>query len=79
MNGVLEWKDTGSLACIRKDGQGRQGGSVALYVNDHLECTELCPKMDEELTESLWVRIEGRTGTDDFIVRVCYRPPDQKD
>lgn len=79
MTGVLEWKDTGSSACIRKDRQGRQGGSVALGVNDHLECMELCLEMDEELTESLWVRIKGRTGTGDFIVGVCYRPPDQKD
>ncbi|GAB0182026.1 hypothetical protein GRJ2_000667900 [Grus japonensis] len=35
--------------------------------------------MDEELTESLWVRIKGRAGTGDVIVGVCYRPPDQGD
>ncbi|GAB0208907.1 hypothetical protein GRJ2_003356400 [Grus japonensis] len=35
--------------------------------------------MDEELTESLWVRIKGRTGAGDIIVGVCYRPPDQED
>ncbi|GAB0189267.1 hypothetical protein GRJ2_001392000 [Grus japonensis] len=35
--------------------------------------------MDEELTESLWVRIKGRAGTGDTIVGVCYRPPDQGD
>ncbi|GAB0204516.1 hypothetical protein GRJ2_002917200 [Grus japonensis] len=34
--------------------------------------------MDEEPTESLWVRIKGRAGTWDIIVRVCYRPPNQK-
>ncbi|GAB0203750.1 hypothetical protein GRJ2_002840600 [Grus japonensis] len=35
--------------------------------------------MEEELTESLWVRIKGRAGAGDIIVGVCYRPPDQGD
>ncbi|GAB0182131.1 hypothetical protein GRJ2_000678400 [Grus japonensis] len=35
--------------------------------------------MEEEPTESLWVRIKGRTGTGDTIVGVCYRPPAQED
>ncbi|GAB0182364.1 cAMP-dependent protein kinase inhibitor alpha [Grus japonensis] len=48
---------------FRKYRQGRQGEDVALYVNDQLECMELCLGMDEELTESLWVRIKGRAGT----------------
>ena len=42
---------------FRKDRQERQGGGVAPYVNDQLECMELCLGMDEEPTESLW---EGR-------------------
>ncbi|PKU28257.1 dtw domain-containing protein 2 [Limosa lapponica baueri] len=33
--------------------------------------------MDEELTESLWVKIKGRAGTGNVTVGVCYRPPDQ--
>ncbi|GAB0209401.1 hypothetical protein GRJ2_003405800 [Grus japonensis] len=64
---------------FRKDRQGRQGGGVALYINDQLECMELHLGMDEELTESLWVRIKGRAGAGDIIVGVCYRPPDQGD
>ncbi|KAM9591189.1 uncharacterized protein ACIBXB_006085 isoform 1-T2 [Morphnus guianensis] len=56
----------------------RRGG-VTLYVNDQLECMEPCLGMDEELTESLWVRIKGRAGTGDIIAGVCYRPPDQED
>ncbi|GAB0208218.1 hypothetical protein GRJ2_003287500 [Grus japonensis] len=64
---------------FRKDRQGRQGGGVALYVNDQLEGMELHLGMDEELTESLWVRIKGSTGAGDIIVGVCYRPPDQGD
>ena len=44
-----------------KERQGRQGGGVALYVNDQLEYMELHMAMDEELTESLWVRIKGRS------------------
>ncbi|GAB0183298.1 hypothetical protein GRJ2_000795100 [Grus japonensis] len=35
--------------------------------------------MDEEPTESLWVRIKGRAGTGDTIEGVCYRPPEQDD
>ncbi|PKU31341.1 dtw domain-containing protein 2 [Limosa lapponica baueri] len=35
--------------------------------------------MDEEPTESLWVRIKGRAGTGDVTAGVCYRPPDQDD
>ena len=40
---------------------------------------ELCLEMDEELTESLWVRIKGKAGTGDIVVGVCYRPPNQED
>ena len=64
---------------FRKDRQRRQGGSVALHVSDQLECMELHLGMDEELTESLWVRIKGRAGPGDIIVGVCYRPPNQED
>ena len=53
---------------------GRQGGGVALYVREQLDCTEL----DEEFTVNLWVRINDRTGKDD-IVHVCYRPPDREE
>jgi len=56
---------------FKKVRQGRRGGGVALYVNDQLECTEIHLGMDEELTESLWVRIKGRTETGDIIVGVC--------
>ncbi|GAB0176242.1 hypothetical protein GRJ2_000089400 [Grus japonensis] len=35
--------------------------------------------MDEEPTESLWVRIKERAGTGDTIVGVCYRPLNQED
>ncbi|GAB0203390.1 hypothetical protein GRJ2_002804600 [Grus japonensis] len=61
----------------RKDRQGRQGGGVALYVNDQLECMELHLGMEEDPTKSLWVRIKGRAG--DIRVGVCYRPPNQGD
>ena len=73
---MLEWKDTGSLG---RTGRGDREGGVTLYVSDQLECLELCLGMDEELTESLWVRIKGKAGTGDVIVGVCYRPPDQED
>ncbi|GAB0202608.1 hypothetical protein GRJ2_002726400 [Grus japonensis] len=40
---------------------------------------ELHLGIDEEPTESLWVRIKGRAGAGDIIAGVCYRPPDQGD
>ena len=45
---------------LRKDREGRKGGGVALYINDHLESMELYLGMDEELTKSLWVRVKGK-------------------
>ncbi|GAB0204603.1 hypothetical protein GRJ2_002925900 [Grus japonensis] len=35
--------------------------------------------MDEEPSESLWVRIKGSAGAGDIIAGICYRPPDQED
>jgi len=64
---------------FRKDRQGRQGGGVTLCVNDQLKCMELHLEVDEDLTESLWVRIKGRAGTGEIIVGVCYRPPNHED
>jgi len=40
---------------------------------------ELHLRMDEEPTESLWVRIKGRAGTGDAIMGVFYRPPSKED
>lgn len=59
-----------------QDRQRRQGGDIALCVSDQLECLELCLRMEEEATQSLWVRIEARARTGDIVV-VCYRLPDQ--
>lgn len=48
----------------------KQGGQVALYVREQLECFELCLAGDEEHFESLWVRIMGHTNTADTVVGV---------
>ncbi|GAB0199193.1 hypothetical protein GRJ2_002384700 [Grus japonensis] len=64
---------------FRKDRQSRRGGGITLYVNDQLDCMELHLGMDEEPTETLWVRIKGRARAGDIIAGVCYRPPDQGD
>ncbi|GAB0208028.1 hypothetical protein GRJ2_003268500 [Grus japonensis] len=76
MTGVLGWKGTGSLG---RRGRAGEEEVVALYVHEQLECMELHLGMEEEPTESLWVRIKGRAGAGDIIVGVCYRPPDQED
>lgn len=43
-----------------------------------LEGMELCLVMDEEPTESFWVRIKERAGKGNIIECLCYRPPDQE-
>lgn len=61
---------------------GKQGGMNRYYLEcmeHHLECMDAHLGKDEELTQSLWIRSEGRAGTGDFIVGVCYRLPDQGD
>ncbi|GAB0183292.1 hypothetical protein GRJ2_000794500 [Grus japonensis] len=52
---------------------------AVFFASGLLECMELHLGMDEEPTESLWVRIKGRAGTGDTIEGVCYRPPEQDD
>ena len=42
---------------FRKDKQGRRGGSVALYVKECFDVTELVGGDDK--VESLWVKIRG--------------------
>lgn len=64
---------------IRKGRQGRREEDVALCVNDQLERTEFHLGTGEELTESLWSRIKGRSGIGDNVMEVCCRPPHQED
>lgn len=41
---------------FRRDGQGRKGGGVALYIKRAVECKVLSLKNSHKLIESLWVR-----------------------
>lgn len=50
---------------------GIRGGGVVLYMNDNLESVELCMGIDEELTESLRLRVKGKEGEGDIVVGVC--------
>ena len=52
---------------------------MGLSVREQLECIELCLGMDDEPTESLWVRTIELTSIDDSVVGVCYRPPHQEE
>lgn len=45
--------------------QGRREAVLVLYANDQQKCMELHLGMNEELTESLGVRIKWRAGTGD--------------
>ena len=60
MTGVLQWRDTDS----KKNGTGKQGGKVTFYVREQLECLG----MNDEPTESLWVRIKEQIGMGDIVV-----------
>lgn len=62
LTGIIEtwWDDSSDW------GVGVEG--FRLYVSDQLQCMELHLGIEEELTESLWVRIKGRIGTGDIIV-----------
>lgn len=52
---------------FRKDRLRRRGG-VALHVKEQLECMELCLAMDDEPSESLWVKKKEQTSTGDTVV-----------
>jgi len=64
---------------FRKHRMRRHGRGVAFHVREQLDCMKLCPRMDEESMESLWVRTKDRTGKDYIVVCVSYRPPDQEE
>jgi len=70
MTGVLEWKYTGSFRRTARRGEKEV---LTLYVNKQMECIELCLGMDEELAMDL-----GYSESRNIIVRVSYKPPDQK-
>lgn len=56
------WGRRTSYRPLRKLRLGRQGGRVALYGTEQVECMELCLGMDEEPIDSLWMRIKERQG-----------------
>ncbi|PKU43571.1 hypothetical protein llap_6119 [Limosa lapponica baueri] len=63
-DGSYDWSvGMGGYSLFRKDRQGRRQGGSPSNVNEQLECMEHHLGMDEELTESLRVRIKGRAGT----------------
>ncbi|KAK4810454.1 LOW QUALITY PROTEIN: hypothetical protein QYF61_004234 [Mycteria americana] len=62
---------------FRRDRQGRRGGGVALYAKNGTDCTELSLKSSNAQVESLWVKIRDQANKGNFVVGVCYRPPDQ--
>lgn len=79
---LLNWSiGIGCFKLFRKDRLERWGWQVALYVNDQLECMELCLENDEGPFQSLWVKTEGRGGQGQELLRVgiCYRPPSWED
>ncbi|KAJ7425036.1 mitochondrial fission process protein 1 [Pitangus sulphuratus] len=73
----------GMLSCLlnmlfRRQRAGVHSAGVALYVQQHLECIKLCPGVDDEQVESLWVWIKEQISKGDTVVGVRYRMPDQE-
>jgi len=54
---------------FRKGRPTRQGGGIALYVREQLECMELYLGVHEGV-ESLWVRSKGQAHMGDTVVGV---------
>lgn len=66
-----------SYKLFRREGQGRRGGGVALYVRESLDSLEL--EVSNSKVECLWIKIRGKANKADILVGVCYRPPNQDD
>ena len=78
-NGLHYWSAAmEGYKTFRKDGLGRQGGRVAIYVRQYLECMELCLWMGDEQAESLRKRTKEQISMSGTVVSVCYRLPDQE-
>ncbi|PKU38346.1 mitochondrial fission process protein 1 [Limosa lapponica baueri] len=60
---------------FRRDGQGRRGRGVALYVREYFDC--LGVNDGDDRVECLWVRIRWKSNKADIMVEVCYSPPNQ--
>ncbi|PKU42802.1 rna-directed dna polymerase from mobile element jockey-like [Limosa lapponica baueri] len=60
---------------LRRNRQGRRGGGVALYIRECFDCIELDSRDDE--VKCLWIRMKGKASMGDFVLGVCYRPPNQ--
>lgn len=50
----------------RRDRQGRQGGGVALYVREGLDCMALAA--GDNTVESPWVRMKGKANMVNVVV-----------
>lgn len=70
MTGVLQRRDRGFLQARRPR---RRRCSLCEAA---VESTELCQRMDDKLTEGLWVRFKEQTSMHDIVVDDCYRLPD---
>lgn len=62
---------------FRRDRPGRHSGGIALFVQQHLECIELCLGVDDEQVEGLWAQIKEQVSKGDTAVGTYYRLPDK--
>ena len=60
-----------------RTGKTKEGGGVALYVKDTLQCCINSRIKTDSKTESLWVDI--KEGSQSVVMGLVYRPPNASD
>ncbi|PKU43055.1 rna-directed dna polymerase from mobile element jockey- hypothetical protein [Limosa lapponica baueri] len=55
--------------------RNRRGRGVVLYIRECFDCIELDTSDDK--VECLWIKMKGKANKGDFVLGVCYRPPNQ--
>jgi len=64
---------------FRREGQGKRGGRVGLYVRNWIDCEDLYLRNSHDQLENLWVKIKDRSSKGHLGAGVCCRPPDQEE
>jgi len=62
---------------FKRGSQGRRGRGAALYVTERFDCTAFT--VEDDMVESLWVRIRGMENKADVVAGVYYQSSSQDD
>jgi len=64
---------------FRREGRGKRGGGIALYIRKSVQCEELSLNNSHEQVESLWLTIRDRGNKENLVVSVYYRQGEPTD